>query len=435
MDNRLPQVCMQGSSHPPIGLYVHVPFCVRKCAYCDFTSYAGREADVPRYVDAVVREIGRRGTETGRPTADTIFIGGGTPSLLDDGQVTRILDALREAFAIDDGAEITCECNPGTLTATFAQALRKAGVNRLSLGAQARQTQLLRLIGRIHDWQQVIASVEIARQAGFDNINLDLMFGLPGSGCNPRKAVILSAAKNLVRSSGSSEILRCAQNDRPPANGCGLPSQTLADLRETLEAAMALSPTHVSCYGLIVEEGTPLCRDMAAGKLALPDEQIERDMYELARQTLAEHGFQQYEISNFAREGCECRHNIACWTRVPYLGFGCAAHSFFDECRTANPSSLDAYLAALCSVSGYEPKTERLSKAEARFESLMLGLRMTRGVKDEDFTRMHGLSIGEAFAEKLDKPIAAGLLEWHEGALRLTRLGMDLQNGVLVDLM
>ncbi len=376
---------MQDSLPPPIGLYVHVPFCASKCAYCDFASYAGREADIPRYVDAVVRGITRRGAETGHPRADTIFLGGGTPSLLDEFQATRILDALVEAFSIAEGAEITCECNPGTLTTPFAQALRKAGVNRLSLGAQATQTRLLRLLGRVHDWEHVIASVEIAREAGFDNINLDLMFGLP--------------------------------------------SQTVLDLRETLAAALALSPTHLSCYGLIVEDGTPLCRDITLGNLALPDEDIERHMYELARQTLAEHGFHQYEISNFAHEGYACRHNINCWTRVPYLGFGSAAHSFFEECRTMNPAQLDAYLA------GEEPQTEHISKEEARFESLMLGLRMTRGVKDEDFTRMHGMSIREAFGEKLDKPISGGLLEWHEDALRLTRLGMDLQNSVLVDLM
>lgn len=388
---------MYGSLRQPIGLYVHVPFCVSKCAYCDFASYRGREADIPRYVEAVVREITRRGAETGHPKADTIFLGGGTPSLLDEFQVTRILDALFEAFPIEEGAEITCECNPGTLGphplplsqrergVPFAQTLRKAGVNRLSMGAQAAQTRLLRLIGRIHTWEQVIASVEIARQAGFDNINLDLMFGLP--------------------------------------------SQTVADWRETLVAAIALSPTHLACYGLIVEEGTPICRDIAAGKLALPDEEVEREMYELARETLAEHGFHQYEISNFAREGYACRHNLGCWTRVPYLGFGCAAHSFFDECRTMNPSTLDAYLA------GEEPKTEQISEEEARFESMMLGLRMTRGVRDDDFTRMHGMSIRDAFGEKLDKPINGGLLQWHEGALRLTRLGMDLQNSVLVDLM
>ncbi len=376
---------MPGSSPQPIGLYVHVPFCASKCAYCDFASYAGRQADIPRYVDTVVREITRRGAETGHPQADTIFLGGGTPSLLHEFQATRILDALFAAFPLEAGAEITCECNPGTLTTPLAQALGKAGVNRLSLGAQARQAHLLRLLGRIHDWEQVVASVEIARQAGFDNLNLDLMFGLP--------------------------------------------SQTVAELRETLAAAIALAPKHLSCYGLMVEEGTPLCREITAGKLALPDEEIEREMYELARRTLAEDGFQQYEISNFARAGYACRHNLGCWTRVPYLGFGCAAHSFFAECRTMNPSTLDAYLG------GEEPQTEHVSKETARFESLMLGLRMTRGVMDEDFTRMHGMGIREAFAEKLDQPIGAGLLEWHDGALRLTRLGMDLQNSVLVDLM
>jgi oxygen-independent coproporphyrinogen III oxidase len=403
---------MQEPLPQPIGLYVHVPFCVSKCAYCDFASYAGREADVPRYVDAVIREIIRRGAETGHPKADTIFLGGGTPSLLDEVQVTRILDALFAAFPIEKGAEITCECNPGTLTTSFAHALRKAGVNRLSMGAQARQTYLLRLLGRIHDWQQVIDSVEIARQAGFDNINLDLMLGLPGSG---------KGARNLLCAAPGGPF-----RQKVPGT---FSAQTVADVRETLAAALTLSPTHLSCYSLMVEEGTPICRDIAAGKLALPDEETDRDMYELARQTLAEHAFRQYEISNFAREGYECRHNIGCWTRVPYLGFGCAAHSFFGQCRTMNPSKLDAYLA------GEKPKTEQISKEKARFESMMLGLRMTRGVKDEDFTRMHGMSIRAAFGDKLDKPIGGGLLEWHEGALRLTRLGMDLENSVLVDLM
>ncbi len=375
---------MQGSFQPPIGLYVHVPFCVSKCAYCDFASYAGREADVPRYVDAVVREITWRGEETGHPRVDTIFLGGGTPSILDAFQVTRILDALDETFPIEANAEITCECNPGTLTTSFTQALRTAGVNRLSMGAQASQSRLLRMLGRHHDWVDVIASVEIARQAGFDNINLDLMFGLP--------------------------------------------LQTVSDVREALETAFALSPTHLSCYSLMVEEGTPIYRDITAGKLSLPEENLDRAMYEVARQTLGAHGFHQYEISNFAREGCVCRHNEGCWTRVPYLGFGCAAHGFFEECRTRNPATLDAYLA------GEVPEAEHVSKESARFESVMLGLRMTRGVRDEEFARMHGMSLREAFDEKLDGPIRDGLLEWHEGALRLTRLGMDLQDSVLVDL-
>jgi oxygen-independent coproporphyrinogen-3 oxidase len=258
-------------------------------------------------------------------------------------------------------------------------------VNRLSMGVQAKQAHLLRLLGRIHDWQQVIDSVAIVRQAGFENLNLDMMLGLP--------------------------------------------SQTLLDMQETLEAAIALAPTHLSCYSLIVEEGTPICRDIEAGKLVLPDEELDREMYELVRHMLAEHGFEQYEISNFARPGYACRHNIGCWTRVPYLGFGCAAHSFYEACRTMNPSSLDAYLA------GEAPQTEPIAAEQARFESMMLGLRMTAGVNDTAFTRMHGQTIRDAFGAKLDKPLKEGLLEWHDSTLRLTRLGLDLENSVLVDLM
>jgi oxygen-independent coproporphyrinogen-3 oxidase len=368
-----------------IGLYVHVPFCVKKCTYCDFATWAGREKEIPRYVDAVIAEIVRRGAETGHPRADTIFFGGGTPSMLEGEQLTRILDSLREAFPIEEDAEITCECNPETLTPGFAQAARKAGVNRISMGAQSKQPNLLQILGRIHNWERVVSAVDILRQAGFDNYNIDLMFGLP--------------------------------------------TQTVADMRETLEAAISLSPTHLSCYGLIVEQRTPICHEVKSGKLSLPNEEVERDMYELVLQTLAEHDYQQYEISNFAQDGYACWHNLGCWTRVPYLGFGCAAHSFFDECRTSNPRKLDAYLA------GEEPEREQISKEEARFESMMLGLRVTRGVKDDDFTRMHGMGIREAFGKKLCKPINAGLLEWRGEALRLTRLGMDLQNSVLVDLM
>ncbi len=322
----------------------------------------------------------KRGTR-----ADTIFFGGGTPSLLDGHQLTCILAALYEAFIVEESAEVTCECNPETLTSAFAKAARNAGVNRISMGAQARQANLLQLLGRIHDWERVVAAAGIAREAGFDNYNIDLMFGLP--------------------------------------------TQTVYDVRETLAAAIALLPTHLSCYGLIVEEGTSICRDVARGKLALPDEGVERDMYELVRRTLAQHGFRQYEISNFAHEGYECRHNLGCWTRVPYLGFGCAAASFFDEHRTMNPRTIDAYLA------GQLPQTEQISKQDARFESVMLGLRVLRGVRDDDFTRMHGIGIREAFGEKLEKSLAGRLVEWHDGALRLTRLGMDLQNTVLVDLM
>ena len=258
-------------------------------------------------------------------------------------------------------------------------------MNRLSMGAQASQASLLRLLGRIHDWERVVAAVELARQAGFDNFNLDLMFGLP--------------------------------------------SQTVPDVRETLTAALALSPTHLSCYGLIVEEGTPICRDIAVGRLALPDVDVDRDMYELVRQTLAEHDFHQYEISNFARPGYACRHNVGCWTARAVPGLRLRGAQLLPGMPHHEP------VKARC-VPGRRGSEDGADlKRRARFESMMLGLRMTRGVENEDFTRMHGMGIREAFAEKLDKPTSAGLLEWQADALRLTRLGMDLQNSVLVDLM
>jgi oxygen-independent coproporphyrinogen III oxidase len=368
-----------------IGLYVHVPFCVSKCAYCDFASYAGRAADIPRYTDTVAREITSRGNSAGHPAADTIFLGGGTPSLLEPRQVIRILGALKAAFAVDGDAEITCECNPGTLTLAFAQALRAAGGNRISIGAQACQERLLKGLGRIHVWRQVETAVETARAAGIGNINLDLMIGLPG--------------------------------------------QVIADVQDMLGAAFALFPTHISCYGLIVEEGTPLSRGMASGALTLPGEEEERGMYELAREMLEARGYAQYEISNFAQEGFECRHNIGCWTRAEYLGFGCAAHSYYKESRTSNPAALDAYL------KGEAPAAECISAEAARFESMMLGLRMTRGVREADFSRMHGMGIRESFGKRLDKPLREGLLEWRDGALALTRRGMDMQNLVLTELM
>ena len=246
-------------------------------------------------------------------------------------------------------------------------------MNRVSMGPQAKQANLLQLLGRIHDWERVVAAAEIARQAGFENYNIDLMFGLP--------------------------------------------TQTVADVRETLAGTMRLQPTHLSCYGLIVEEGTSICRDVTRGKRGAGRGSRARHVTELVRQTFAEHGYRQYEISNFAREGYECRHNLGCWTRVPYLGFGCAAHSFFDERRTMNPRTIDAYLA------GQEPQTEHISNEEARFESMMLRIRVTRGVKDEDFSRMHGMDIRGGVRRELDKPLAGGLLEWHAGVLRLTRVG------------
>ena len=366
-----------------IGLYVHIPFCVRKCAYCDFASFAGREQDEERYVDAVLREAERRsGVEA---VIATLYIGGGTPSVLPPALMDRLLSGIRRRFSFLPGAECSCECNPGTVTDGFLSVLRKHGVNRLSFGAQAAQPRLLALLGRIHTWQAVRESVEKARRAGFENINLDLMLGLP--------------------------------------------MQTLRDVRETLDAALALSPTHLSCYGLIVEEGTELARRVKSGEWTLPDEDTEREMYERCRETLFSRGFEQYEISNFALPGYMCRHNADCWKRKEYIGLGSAACGFWENTRYQNPPLLDDYLA------GKPAEETAVSPEEARFESMMLGLRMMEGVSDQDFTAAHGVTIREAFGKRLERPLQRGLIEWKGGRLCLTRKGMDVQNSVLVDLL
>ena len=366
-----------------IGLYLHIPFCARKCAYCDFSSWAGQEDLMAPYVEAVLSEMARR--EQKDAGVATLYIGGGTPSLLPPRLMERLLAGIRRHFDVLPDAEWTCECNPGTVTKDFLSVLRDHGVNRLSMGAQASQARLLHLLGRIHDWDQVVTSAALARQFGFDNLNLDLMLGLP--------------------------------------------TQTVRDTAESLDAALKLSPTHLSCYGLILEEGTPLCRQVREGVYALPDEDAERDMYELCRQTLANHGFQQYEISNFALPGFACRHNLDCWRRKEYVGLGCAACGFLGSVRYQNPPSLSDYL------NGKPPEETLLSPQDARFESVMLGLRTMEGVSDTEFLRMHGVTLRKAFGEKLRKPLDQGLIQWQNGFLRLTRRGMDVQNAVLVELL
>ena len=366
-----------------IGLYVHIPFCAKKCAYCDFASFAGRERDEGVYVEAALREAERRSSIDA--AVATLYIGGGTPSLLPPACMDRLLQGIRHRFEFLPDAECSCECNPGTVTPDFFAVLRKNGINRLSFGAQAAQPRLLSLLGRIHSWEQVRDSIALARQSGFGNINLDLMLGLP--------------------------------------------TQTVDDVRKTLQEALSLSPTHLSCYGLIVEEGTEMQRKVAAGEWTLPDEDIEREMYELCRDTLFRHGFQQYEISNFALPGFQCRHNVDCWKRKEYIGIGSSACGFLGNIRYQNPPDLSDYLA------GKAAEETVISPEEARFESVMLGLRMMEGVSDAAFAQMHGVSIRQAFGTKLDKPLRQGLVEWRDGILRLTRKGMDVQNSVLVELL
>lgn len=362
-----------------IGLYLHIPFCRSKCAYCDFPSYAGKNSLMGAYVERVLREIDAR---RGDYVIDTAYIGGGTPSTLPPPMIDRLLRAIAGAYRFSGDAEFTCEVNPGAVTAEFLDTIVKRGVNRLSIGAQAAQTPLLKRLGRIHTWRDVTEAVSAARAAGIDNINLDLMLGLP--------------------------------------------FQTLTDVAETLERAVALAPTHISCYGLIVEDGTPMQARVQSGAWTLPAEDLERDMYEAAREFLETRGFSQYEISNFAQPGRECRHNVDCWKRREYLGIGAAACGFLGGTRYRNPPVIERYLAF------DSPEVTRLSESDARFESVMLGLRMTKGLSEEAFERMHGVAFSDVYGKQAQTPIDQGLLERKNGFLRLTRRGMDVQNAVLL---
>lgn len=348
---------------------------------------------MPRYVDALLAEA----AEYAHAAIETVYIGGGTPSLLPAPLMDRLLTGLKACFHLPKDVEWSCEANPGTLTAPWLHAAVSGGINRLSLGMQAYQPELLQVLGRIHDFQQVAASVEMIRHAGIQNLNLDLMFGLPG--------------------------------------------QSPEMWRETLEKALSLKPEHLSCYGLIPEEGTPLKEDLDAGRLSLPDEAAERRMYDDTLAMLCAHGYEQYEISNFARPGYACRHNMGYWRQIPYIGLGASAASCLpgDEgCayeRLSNPAELHAYLNMVEDHDWQLRSRERISPADARFETMMLGLRTLQGVSESDFYAMHSMTLDDCYGERLRLLEQRGLISWRDGWCRLTRCGMDIQNAILVELM
>lgn len=374
-------------------LYIHIPYCKQKCRYCDFASYVNQEGTMEAYVDALLAEA-----DAALPSdtlIDTIFIGGGTPSILPAHLLDKLLKGIRTQADVSSTAEITCEANPGTLTDDWLAIAAANDVNRISMGMQAPQPELLSRLGRIHKPQDVIASVALVRKHGIQNLNLDLMFGLPG--------------------------------------------QTPQMWQGSLNAALSLSPEHLSCYGLIPEDGTPLKHDLDAGRLFLPDEEDERRMYDDTLCILAQHGYKQYEISNFALPGYECRHNIGYWTQVPYVGLGASAASMLmdgaGERRTTNPPEIHSYL-HMVQHQDWNMRTLDLVKPEdARFETLMLGLRMNDGVSESDFLSRHGITLEDYRGSRLQDLASRGLLLKDKGRWQLTRKGMDVQNAILVELM
>lgn len=389
-------------------LYLHFPFCKRKCFYCDFCSAPADAGTVAAYCSALKKEICLTAEKYPGAKVSTVFLGGGTPTLVPGAQMRGVLEKLRRCFDLLPDAEITAEGNPGTLSPQWLEAACACGLNRLSLGMQAAQDRLLHAVGRIHTFAQAREAVTMARSFGIRNLSVDLMSGLPG--------------------------------------------QTLEDWRGSIEAAAALGVEHVSAYSLILEEGTPLWRMVEGGSVRLPDEELAAEMYERGVTWLEAAGYARYEISNYARPGFRCRHNMGYWQGSWYAGLGVTAHGMLPpdasqaaqgavRIRRANTERLPDYLHALGAENRLPPaEITAVDRREAMFETMMLGLRMTDGVAERDFERLHGKALLQVYGPALDALVREGLGAWSSGAAGerrffLTPRGLEVQNEALMALM
>ena len=365
-------------------LYVHIPFCIRKCQYCDFLSGPSDQETQNHYVDALCREI-RSVSQKESYEVISVFVGGGTPSVLSGKQLCRIMDEIRQAFDLSEDAEITMEANPGTVSLEQLKLCRKAGINRISLGLQSTVQQELEILGRIHTYKEFLQSYHWAREAGFSNINVDLMFAIPG--------------------------------------------QTCESWKHNLETVAELSLEHISAYSLIIEEGTPF----ASKKLILPNEDEEYQMYEDTAEILRKYGFHQYEISNYARDSFECRHNKGYWQRTEYLGIGLGAASLFQGRRFDNTCDMAKYLSDSTDPEKIREDVVELTENNKIEEFMFLGLRMTEGISERQFERNFGCGIEDIYGSVLAKYKEMDLLE-HAGEFwRFTRKGIHVSNPVLAD--
>ena len=381
-----------------VELYIHIPFCIKKCHYCDFLSFPEREEAVLfSYTDALCREICLTRSAAGDYTeVSSVFIGGGTPSLLPEGCVTKILDEIRENYSLKKDAEISIEANPGTLSRNKLKEYLASGVNRLSIGLQSPDDRLLRKLGRIHSFREFLSGYRLARETGFGNINIDIMSGLPG--------------------------------------------QSAEGYEEGLRKVLDLKPDHISSYGLILEEGTPFYHDSSILS-ELPDEETDRLMYRRTKSILKEYGYRRYEISNYAIPGKECRHNLGYWTGVPYLGFGIGAASYLTEkgypypSRFSNVRDLKAYLAQPFRPFCQRPEYEILNEASCMEEYIFLGLRKMQGVSVKKFNRTFSKTMDQVYGKVIDSYLSMGLLETADGFLRLTEKGIDVSDYIFADFM
>ena len=372
-------------------LYIHIPFCIRKCAYCDFLSFPSTEEDRHSYVEALLDEI-RSAEERGDVT--TIFFGGGTPSVLSGKEIVRIMDAIRENYRLLPGAEISLEANPGTITREKLEAWQSAGINRLSIGLQSAKNEELKALGRIHTWEEFLEGYEMAKNAGFENINVDLMSALPG--------------------------------------------QSSRTWQETLRKVTALNPAHISAYSLIIEEGTPFyekyaedvrCREAGLACKYLPSEEEERKMYYDTDRILKEQGYHRYEISNYAKEGFECRHNCGYWKRADYRGFGLGASSLIQEVRFRNTTDMRKYMRRV-----FEREDEEALRVQSQMEEFMfLGLRLMKGISIRDFEKKFSRSYEEIYGKVTRSLEAKKLLCQENQRVFLTERGIDVSNYVLAE--
>ena len=358
----------------PLGIYIHIPFCVRKCRYCDFLSGPAGLDVQKKYVEMLLKEIEEQKELLGESETDTIFFGGGTPSILPGEAILQIMEKLRSVGNILPTAEISIEANPGTVTEEKLLLWKKAGINRISFGLQSSDNEELKRLGRIHTWEAFEGNYHLARKCGFENINVDLMSALPG--------------------------------------------QTVTTWKQTMEKVTALEPEHISAYSLIIEEGTPFYDAYADHPELLPTEEDERAMYYETKSYLASKGYERYEISNYAKPGFACRHNVSYWERTDYLGLGLGAASLLGNVRTSNQSELSEYLKG-----NFAGTREVLSDTDAMEEYFFLGLRKMEGVDVTPYEMI--------YQQVIDKLQKEGLLERQENKIRLTELGIDVSNYVL----
>ena len=365
-----------------IGIYIHLPFCIKKCEYCDFVSYCNKEKYVPQYINALKKEIKNNINKEYKIT--TIYIGGGTPSSIEENYIADIIETIKlnmndENLKEFKNVEITIEVNPGTVTEKKLETYKEIGINRLSIGLQETHDELLKSIGRIHTYEEFLKTYNLARKIGFNNINVDLMIALP--------------------------------------------NQTIQDIKENLEKIIKLNPEHISVYSLILEEGTPFYNKYNENKIKLPDEKLERNMYWYVKNTLENNGYIHYEISNFSKKGFESKHNMNCWNQEEYFGFGVAAHSYNNKTRYSNTNSIEEYIKGSNKIIHEKQTLEDMQK-----EYMLLGLRKIEGINIQKFKNKFAQNPIFIFKEQLSKLVDEELIVIDGNEIKLTNKGLDLAN-------